>query len=125
MPVIRPGSADDLAGLLQLAPGDRAVPIQHGRHEDGYKRQGLQTNRPLKRGINPFGGIRMARAACQAYGYRLSDTIEDEFTYRTTHNDGVYLVYTSEMRKARKLSLIHIFRFLFVQSVHPFGSLPP
>ena len=41
---------------------------------------GLQTNRPLKRGINPFGGIRMARAACQAYGYRLSDKIEDEVT---------------------------------------------
>ncbi|WP_138295403.1 MULTISPECIES: formate C-acetyltransferase [unclassified Clostridium] len=67
---------------------------------------GLQTNRPLKRGINPFGGIRMARAACQAYGYRLSDKIEDEFTYRTTHNDGVYRVYTSEMRKARKSGVI-------------------
>lgn len=67
---------------------------------------GLQTNRPLKRGINPFGGIRMARSACQAYGYRLSDKIEDEFTYRTTHNDGVYRVYTAEMRKARKSGVI-------------------
>ena len=51
---------------------------------------GLQTNRPLKRGINPFGGIRMARQACEAYGYKLSEKIEEEFRYRTTHNDGVF-----------------------------------
>ena len=40
---------------------------------------GMQTNRPLKRGVNPFGGIRMARQACEAYGYKLSDKIEREF----------------------------------------------
>ena len=45
---------------------------------------GLQTNRPLKRGVNPFGGIRMARQACEAYGYKLSRKIEEEFKYRTT-----------------------------------------
>ena len=45
---------------------------------------GMQTNRPLKRGVNPFGGMRMARQACEAYGYRLSDKIEEEFRYRTT-----------------------------------------
>ena len=67
---------------------------------------GLQTNRPLKRGVNPFGGIRMARQACQAYGYRLSDKIEDEFHYRTTHNDGVFRAYTDEMRDARKCHVI-------------------
>ena len=60
---------------------------------------GLQTNRPLKRGVNPFGGINMARKACKAYGYELSDKIEQEFQYRTTHNDGVFRVYTDEMRK--------------------------
>ncbi len=67
---------------------------------------GMQTNRPLKRGVNPFGGIRMARQACEAYGYKLSDKIEEEFTYRTTHNDGVFRAYTDEMRKARKCHVI-------------------
>jgi len=67
---------------------------------------GLQTNRPLKRGVNPFGGIRMARQACTAYGYKLSDKIEDEFHYRTTHNDGVFRAYTDEMRNARKCHVI-------------------
>jgi formate C-acetyltransferase len=67
---------------------------------------GLQTNRPLKRGVNPFGGIRMARQACQAYGYELSEKIEQEFKYRTTHNDGVYRVYGKEMLLARKTGII-------------------
>ncbi len=67
---------------------------------------GLQTNRPLKRGICPFGGIRMARQACEAYGYKLSEKIEEEFHYRTTHNDGVFRAYTDEMRKARKCHVI-------------------
>ncbi len=67
---------------------------------------GMQTDSPLKRGVNPFGGIRMARQACAAYGYRLSDKVEDEFRYRTTHNDGVFRVYTDEMRAARKCHVI-------------------
>lgn len=67
---------------------------------------GLQTNRPLKRGVNPFGGIRMARAACEAYGYKLSAKIEEEFTFRTTHNDGVFRVYTDDMKLARKSGII-------------------
>ena len=67
---------------------------------------GLQTDEPLKRGVNPFGGIRMARSACEAYGYRLSDKIEEEFSYKTTHNDGVFHVYTDEMRAARHAGLI-------------------
>ncbi len=67
---------------------------------------GLQTNRPLKRGVNPFGGIRMARGACEAYGYKLSDKVEEEFKFRTTHNDGVFRAYTDEMRKARKSHVI-------------------
>jgi len=66
----------------------------------------LQTNRPLKRGVNPFGGIRMARQACKAYGYKLSDKIEEEFKFRTTHNDGVFRAYTDEMRAARKCHVI-------------------
>ena len=67
---------------------------------------GLQTNRPLKRGVNPFGGIRMARSACEAYGYKLSNKIEEEFQFRTTHNDGVFRAYTDEMRLARKSHII-------------------
>ncbi|MBR6563856.1 MAG: formate C-acetyltransferase [Clostridia bacterium] len=67
---------------------------------------GLQTNRPLKRGINPFGGIRMARQACMAYGYKLSEKIENEFQYRTTHNEGVFRCYTDEMRLARRSHVI-------------------
>ncbi len=67
---------------------------------------GLQTNRPLKRGVNPFGGMRMVREACEAYGYKLSEQIENEFRYRTTHNDGVFRVYTEEMRLARRSHVI-------------------
>ncbi|HIX06647.1 MAG TPA: formate C-acetyltransferase [Candidatus Fournierella pullicola] len=67
---------------------------------------GLQTDEPLKRGVNPFGGIRMARSACEAYGYKLSDKIEEEFRYRTTHNDGVFRVYGPETRAARHCGLI-------------------
>lgn len=67
---------------------------------------GFQTDAPLRRGVNPFGGIRMARQACEAYGYTLSEEIEEHFRYRTTHNDGVFRVYTPEMRKARKSGVI-------------------
>ena len=67
---------------------------------------GLQTDAPLKRAVNPFGGIRMSREACKSYGYELSDKIETEFQYRTTHNDGVFRVYTDEMRRARKSGVI-------------------
>ena len=67
---------------------------------------GLQTNRPLKRGVNPFGGMRMVRQACEAYGYKLSRKVEEEFRFRTTHNDGVFRAYSDEMRKARKCHVI-------------------
>jgi len=67
---------------------------------------GLQTDAPLKRGVHPFGGIRMARSSCEAYGHQLSDKINDEFLYRTTHNDGVFRVYTDEMKKARHCALL-------------------
>ena len=67
---------------------------------------GMQTNKPLRRGVNPFGGMRMVRQACEAYGYKLSDKVEDEFKYRTTHNDGVFRAYTDEMRQARRCHVI-------------------
>ena len=67
---------------------------------------GLQTNRPLKRGVNPFGGMRMVKQACEAYGYKLSNKVEEEFRFRTTHNEGVYRAYTDEMRAARKCHVL-------------------
>ena len=67
---------------------------------------GLQTDAPLKRGVNPFGGINMTRKACKAYGYTLSDKVEEEFTYRTTHNDGVFRVYSKDIRAARHSGII-------------------
>ena len=67
---------------------------------------GFQTDRPLKRGVNPFGGLRMTREACRAYGYELSRKVEDEFQYRTTHNDGVFRVYNKETKAARHCGLI-------------------
>ena len=67
---------------------------------------GLQTDAPLRRGVNPFGGINMTRKACKAYGYTLSDKVEQEFLYRTTHNDGVFRVYNPEIRAARHCGII-------------------
>ena len=67
---------------------------------------GLQTDRPLKRGVNPFGGLRMTREACRAYVYELSQKVEDEFQYRTTHNDGVFRIYNKETKAARHCGLI-------------------
>jgi len=67
---------------------------------------GLQTDAPLKRGVHPFGGIRMVRAACEAYGHKLSEEIEERFKYRTTHNDGVFRVYTDEMKAVRHMGII-------------------
>ena len=67
---------------------------------------GLQTDAPLRRGVNPFGGMRMARSAAAAYGYKLSDDLEEIFSFKTTHNDGVFRVYTDEMRAARHIGLL-------------------
>ncbi|NCB52627.1 MAG: formate C-acetyltransferase [Clostridia bacterium] len=67
---------------------------------------GLQTARPLVRGVNPFGGMKMCDNACRAYGYELSDEVKNHFKYKTTHNDGVFRVYTPEMLAARKNNLI-------------------
>lgn len=67
---------------------------------------GLQTDAPLKRAVNPFGGINMTRKACKAYGYELSKKVEDEFQYRTTHNDGVFRVYNDAIRAARHSGII-------------------
>ena len=82
-------------------------------HKAGYinekleKIVGLQTDKPLKRSLQPFGGIRMAEGACESYGYTVSPELKEVFTkYRKTHNQGVFDVYTPEMRLARKSAII-------------------
>lgn len=67
---------------------------------------GLQTDAPLKRGVSPFAGFRNAVQACNAYGYELSPKIKDEFTYRTTHNTGVFRAYTDTMKLARHAGIL-------------------
>ena len=68
---------------------------------------GFQTDAPLKRIVNPFGGLRMAEQALEAYGYKLDEEMGKHFrAYRKTHNDGVFDAYTPEMRAARSAGLI-------------------
>ncbi|MBQ2668593.1 MAG: formate C-acetyltransferase [Clostridia bacterium] len=67
---------------------------------------GLQTDVPLKRACNPFGGMRMVRASCEAYGYKVSENIENEFRFHKTHNDGVFSAYTDDVRAARHAGII-------------------
>ena len=68
---------------------------------------GLQTDEPLKRIINPYGGYRMVEQELDAYGYTLNKDIKKHFkAYRKTHNDGVFDVYTKEILKARKSGLL-------------------
>ena len=67
---------------------------------------GLQTDEPLKRACNPFGGMRMVREACAAYGYQVSEEIEKAFEHHKTHNDGVFAAYTPEIKQARHCGLI-------------------
>ncbi|TLG73786.1 formate C-acetyltransferase [Culicoidibacter larvae] len=68
---------------------------------------GFQTDVPFKRSLQPFGGVRMAEAAAEAYGYTISPRVEEIFSkYRKTHNQGVFDAYTPEMRAARKSAII-------------------
>lgn len=82
-------------------------------HEPGYlcrekeRIVGLQTDKPLKRALMPYGGIRMAEKACSQNGYELDPEIKEFFTvHRKTHNAGVFDVYTPEMRACRSSHII-------------------
>ena len=82
-------------------------------HEAGYidkdyeKIVGLQTDAPLKRALMPNGGIRIVEKSCEAYNDKVSDKLEDIYhNYRKTHNDGVFSVYTPEIRAARSSHVI-------------------
>ena len=89
---------ENVASILSFAPGyvdkDKDIIV------------GLQTDKPLKRAVNPFAGIRNASQACEAYGYKMSDKVWEQFKFRTTHNDGVFHVYSKEMRAARHAGVI-------------------
>ena len=75
--------------------------------KDLEKVVGLQTDKPLKRAFMPFGGIKMAEEACKTYGYEPSAELHKIFTdYHKTHNQGVFDVYTPEIRKARHNKII-------------------
>ncbi|GAB6099626.1 formate C-acetyltransferase [Halanaerocella petrolearia] len=75
--------------------------------KDLEKIVGLQSDEPLKRTLNTYGGIRMARQAAEAYGYEVDEEIDEIFTkYRKTHNDGVYDAYTPELREIRRSGVI-------------------
>jgi len=68
---------------------------------------GLQTDKPLKRAFHPFGGINIAKKAAEAYDYHINPELVHIFTrYRKTHNQGVYDVYTKEMRAVRKTGIV-------------------
>lgn len=96
-------------GILDV---DTAVVSNITAHAPGYLDReleqivGLQTDRPLKRAIMPFGGIRVVKAALEAYGYPLDPKTEEIFKYRKTHNDGVFDGYTRDMRLARHSGII-------------------
>ena len=82
-------------------------------HAAGYldkkleKIVGFQTDKPFKRALHVFGGIRMSESALTSYGYELDPTVKEVFSkYRKTHNQGVFDVYTEEMRKARHVGII-------------------
>ncbi len=68
---------------------------------------GVQTDAPLKRSLQPFGGIRMAETSCKSYGYEVDPSVSEIFTkYRKTHNQGVFDVYTPEMKAVRHSGII-------------------
>lgn len=82
-------------------------------HAPGYidkkleKIVGFQTDKPLKRSLQPFGGIKMAAEALAMYGYTIDPEVKEIFTkYRKTHNDGVFDAYTPEMRAARSSHIL-------------------
>lgn len=97
-------------GVLDMDTETVSTITSHGPgylNEEIEKVVGVQTDKPFNRSLQPFGGIRMAKGACEAYGYQLSPEIERFFTeFRKTHNQGVFDAYTDEMMLARKAAII-------------------
>ncbi|MDF2557144.1 MAG: pyruvate formate-lyase [Bacillales bacterium] len=97
-------------GVLDLDTDIVSTITSHGPgylNKELEKVVGIQTDKPFKRSLQPFGGIRMAKASCDSYGFKLNPEIEKIFTdYRKTHNQGVFDAYTKEMLLARKAGII-------------------
>lgn len=96
-----------------LISADVSTPSAVDSHAAGYIDRdneiivGLQTDAPLRRAIMPYGGYRMVRSSCEAYGLKEDEKVKEIFTkYRKTHNDGVYDAYTPEILAARKSAII-------------------
>jgi len=100
----------DNGGVLDIDTGTVSTITSHGPGYVDREREkivGLQTDAPLKRSVQPFGGIRMVNDACEAYGYKLPEELVRTFTdIRKTHNQGVFDAYTTEMRLARKAGIV-------------------
>ncbi|ERT64152.1 formate C-acetyltransferase [Peptoniphilus sp. BV3AC2] len=100
----------DNGGVLEMDTDTISTITSHG---PGYLDKdlevivGFQTDKPFKRSLQPFGGVRMADGALKTHGLELSDRVRDIFTkYRKTHNQGVFEAYTDEMRLARHTGII-------------------
>ena len=97
-------------GVLDMDTDIISTITSHGAgyiDKDLEKITGLQTDKPLKRSLQPFGGIRMAETSCSSYGYKVNPEISEIFKkYRKTHNQGVFDVYTPEMKAARHSAII-------------------
>ncbi|QXM06171.1 formate C-acetyltransferase [Crassaminicella indica] len=103
--------------LVELKKGVLDIDIKNISGIDSFKQGyidkenevivGLQTDKPLKRIVNPFGGIRMAKSALEAYGYEMDSGMYEVFqNYRKTHNQGVFDVYSEEIKIARSAGLL-------------------
>jgi len=97
-------------GVIEL---DTDVVASITSHKAGYLDQnieqivGLQTDKPFKRAFHPYGGIQVAVKAAESYGYHVSDDLKHIFTeYRKTHNQGVFDVYSADIRKARRSGIV-------------------
>ncbi|WP_249870327.1 formate C-acetyltransferase [Oceanobacillus saliphilus] len=97
-------------GVLDMDTSIVSTITSHGPgylNKDTEKIVGVQTDEPFKRSLQPFGGIRMAEDALEAYGYKIDERVKHIFSdYRKTHNQGVFDAYTPEMRAARKAGII-------------------
>ncbi len=100
----------EAGGVLDMDTKIISTITSHGAgylNKDLEKIVGLQTDKPFKRALQPFGGIRMAQQACKEYGYEVDQEVVDIFTkYRKTHNQGVFDAYTPEMRLARHSAIL-------------------
>ena len=100
----------DAGGVLDI---DTTRVSNVDAYEPGYMQRdsevivGLQTDEPLKRGVNVYGGLRMAMGSCQAYGRALDPALQEIFSsYRRTHNEGVFRAYDKDVLAARKWGIV-------------------